>query len=113
MHYVVIIEQAGTNYSAYVPDLPGCVATGATLDETRQAIRATILFHLEGMRAEGLPVPQSTSRADEESILTFVVSEMQFLDAVERGRADARAGRVTEHDTFMTELGALIGQAEQ
>lgn len=64
MQYVVIIEQAEGNYSAYVPDLPGCVATGATVDEVRRAIREAIAFHLDGMRADGLPIPPPLSRAD-------------------------------------------------
>ena len=50
MRYAVVIEQADSNYSAYVPDLPGCVATGASVHETEQAIREAIEFHLEGLR---------------------------------------------------------------
>ncbi|PYQ83686.1 MAG: hypothetical protein DMG02_33320, partial [Acidobacteria bacterium] len=53
MRYAIVIENAGSNYSAYVPDLPGCVATGATLEETEQSIRDAIEFHLEGMREDG------------------------------------------------------------
>ena len=53
MRYAVVIEQADSNYSAYVPDLPGCVATGASVHETEQAIREAIEFHLEGMREDG------------------------------------------------------------
>ncbi|MHC5831362.1 MAG: type II toxin-antitoxin system HicB family antitoxin, partial [Nostoc sp.] len=49
MHYVVVIEKADSNYSAYVPDLPGCVTTGATLEEVKQMIIEAIEFHLEGM----------------------------------------------------------------
>lgn len=48
MRYAVVIENAGSNFSAYVPDLPGCVATGTTLAETETAIREAIAFHLEG-----------------------------------------------------------------
>lgn len=57
MRYAIVIEDAGGNYSAYVPDLPGCVASGATIEETEQAIREAIEFHLEGLRADGNPVP--------------------------------------------------------
>ena len=63
MRYVVI-ESANNNYSAYVPDLPGCVATGATIEETEQAIREAIEFHIEGLREDGAPVPPPTSRVD-------------------------------------------------
>jgi predicted RNase H-like HicB family nuclease len=61
MRYAIVIEKAEGNYSAYLPDLPGCVATGATVTETEAEIRAAIAFHLEGMRDDGLaiPVPQS------------------------------------------------------
>ena len=61
MRYAIVIEKAEGNYGAYVPDLPGCVATGDTVEETRREIREAIAFHLEGMRADGLPIPQATS----------------------------------------------------
>jgi predicted RNase H-like HicB family nuclease len=64
MRYAIVIEKAASNYSAYVPDLPGCVATGATLEETEQQIRQAIKFHLEGLRADHLPVPNASSRVD-------------------------------------------------
>jgi predicted RNase H-like HicB family nuclease len=64
MRYAVVIENAEGNFSAYVPDLPGCVATGATVEETELAIRDAIRFHLEGMREDGVPIPQPTSRVD-------------------------------------------------
>ncbi len=62
MRYAVVIEKAEGNYSAYVPDLPGCVATGATVSEVEDEIRDAIAFHLEGMREDGveLPAPSST-----------------------------------------------------
>jgi len=56
MRYAVIIEQAGGNFSAYVPDLPGCVATGDTREEASANIREAIRFHLEGLRADGYPI---------------------------------------------------------
>lgn len=62
MRYAVVIEPAGANFSAYVPDLPGCVATGSTSQETENTIREAIVFHIEGLRAEGLPVPAPQAR---------------------------------------------------
>ena len=64
MRYAVVIEKAGDNYSAYVPDLPGCIATGATVAETETEIRDAIRFHIEGLREDGLPVPASVSLAE-------------------------------------------------
>jgi len=64
MRYAVVIENAGPNFSAYVPDLPGCVATGATLAETEAAIRAAIEFHLDGLREDGSPVPPPSSTVE-------------------------------------------------
>lgn len=64
MRYAIVIERAEHNYSAYVPDLPGCVATGCTLEETEREIREAIEFHLEGLREDGLPVPTPTSQVD-------------------------------------------------
>jgi len=63
MRYLVIIEKTKTGFSAFSPDLPGCVATGATREETEKNMRDAIAFHLEGMRQEGLesPEPQSIS----------------------------------------------------
>jgi predicted RNase H-like HicB family nuclease len=64
MRYAVVIEKAEGNFSAYVPDLPGCVATGSTVEETEAAIREAIEFHLEGLRADGEPIPEPSSRVD-------------------------------------------------
>ena len=64
MRYAIVIEKAESNYSAYVPDLPGCVATGATLEEVETQIREAIAFHLEGMREDGLPIPPPQSKVD-------------------------------------------------
>lgn len=64
MRYAIVIENAGGNYSAYVPDLPGCIATGGTVEETEQAIREAIEFHLEGMREDGNPIPPPSSRVE-------------------------------------------------
>ena len=64
MRYAVVIEKADGNFSAYVPDLPGCVATGSTIEEAEAAIREAIEFHLEGLRADGAPIPEPSSRVD-------------------------------------------------
>ena len=64
MRYVMIIEPGARNYSAYLPDLPGCVATGQTIDEVRDRMRVAVELHLEGMREDGLPIPQPTTLAD-------------------------------------------------
>ena len=64
MRYAVVIEKADGNYSAYVPDLPGCVATGDTVAAVEVEIRDAIRFHIEGLKADGLPVPAPTSIAD-------------------------------------------------
>ena len=61
MRYAIVIENAGPNYSAYAPDLPGCAATGATVEEVQREIREAIEFHLEGLREDGLPIPSPSS----------------------------------------------------
>ena len=57
-------ERTDNNFSAYVPDLPGCVATGATVAETEAAIREAIAFHIEGMQEDGLPIPAASSQVE-------------------------------------------------
>ena len=64
MRYAVVIEKAEAHYSAYVPDLPGCIATGASLQEVEAEIREAIAFHLDGMREDGLPIPAPTSTVE-------------------------------------------------
>jgi predicted RNase H-like HicB family nuclease len=64
MRYAVVIEKADGNYSAYVPDLPGCVATGDSVEAIEAEIREAIRFHIEGLKADGLPIPAPTSIAD-------------------------------------------------
>jgi predicted RNase H-like HicB family nuclease len=64
MKYAIVIEKTDSNYSAYVPDLPGCVATGTTVDEVEKEIREAIQFHIEGMREDGEPVPVPSSQVD-------------------------------------------------
>ena len=64
MRYAIVIEKAEGNYSGYVPDLPGCVAMGATVQEVEREMREAIRFHIEGLKEDGLPVPQPTSLAE-------------------------------------------------
>jgi predicted RNase H-like HicB family nuclease len=64
MRYAVVIEKAGGNYSAYVPDLPGCVATGPTVKAVEDELREAIRFHVAGLKEDGLAVPEPTSIAD-------------------------------------------------
>ena len=64
MRYAIVIEKAEANYSAYVPDLPGCVATGATVEETEAQIREAIEFHVAGLRDDGLSVPPPSSQVE-------------------------------------------------
>jgi predicted RNase H-like HicB family nuclease len=64
MRYAIVIEKAPLNYAAYVPDLPGCIATGATVAETELLIREAIEFHLEGLKEDGLPIPPPSSQVE-------------------------------------------------
>ena len=64
MRYAIVIEKTQNNYSAYVPDLPGCVATGASLEEVEAHIREAIEFHLDGLREDGTPPPQPSSQVE-------------------------------------------------
>jgi predicted RNase H-like HicB family nuclease len=62
MHkYLVVFERVGDNYSAYSPDVPGCIATGGTRDEVEKNIREAISFHIEGLMHDGLPLPEQVS----------------------------------------------------
>mgnify|MGYP002776991041 CR=1 FL=1 len=64
MRYAIVIERTDTGYSAYVPDLPGCIATGASFAEAELEIRDAVIFHLEGLRADGIDIPPPTSQVD-------------------------------------------------
>jgi predicted RNase H-like HicB family nuclease len=64
MRYAIVIEKGDNNYAAYVPDLPGCVATGGTIEETESQIREAIDLHLRGMCEDGLPIPEPSSSVD-------------------------------------------------
>lgn len=62
--FAVLIERARSNYSAYVPDLPGCVATGVWVPEVEKAIREAIVSHIEGLREDGAAIPEPTTIAE-------------------------------------------------
>ena len=64
MKYLVVVERERNNYSAYVPDLPGCVTTGATRDKVQENIRGAIALHVEGLRADGFPIPEPQTQAE-------------------------------------------------
>lgn len=64
MRYAIVIEKAEKNYAAYVPDLPGCVATGDTVEETEREIKEAIELHIRGMREDGLPIPQPSTQIE-------------------------------------------------
>ena len=80
--YAIVVEKAQSNYSAYVPDLPGCVATGESVEKTKRLLREAIALHLAGLREDGLPVPEPSS----------VVSYVQVPDIDEDFRRKRRAG---------------------
>ncbi|MEQ8952815.1 MAG: type II toxin-antitoxin system HicB family antitoxin [Gammaproteobacteria bacterium] len=63
MKYLIVIEGTDSGFSAFSPDLPGCVSTGTTLEETEKNMRNAISFHIEGLKKEGLEIPQPTSRS--------------------------------------------------
>jgi predicted RNase H-like HicB family nuclease len=64
MNYVVVYEKSGTGWSAYVPDLPGVVTTGASKENVKELIREAIEFHLEGLREDNLPIPEPVASAE-------------------------------------------------
>ncbi len=64
MRYAYLIETSENGFGAFVPDLPGCVAVGETLEETEALIRQAVEFHLEGLRADAASIPEPTTRAD-------------------------------------------------
>ncbi len=63
--YLAVYEHDNDGWSAYIPDLPGCVSTGASRDEAEQGIREAVALHVDGLRAEGLPVPAPSAEAGE------------------------------------------------
>jgi len=64
MRYAMIIERGERNYSAYLPDMPGCIATGKTVAEVKRRMREAVELHLRGLREDNLPIPEPTSMAD-------------------------------------------------
>lgn len=64
MKYSIVIERAGNNYSAYSPDVPGCVATGSNINEVKENLKRALELHLKGLKEDGLPVPESESQVD-------------------------------------------------
>ncbi len=62
--FLVVIEKANGNYSAYAPDLPGCISTGVTVEEAEQNIHEALQMHIQGLLEDNLPIPQSDSRAE-------------------------------------------------
>jgi predicted RNase H-like HicB family nuclease len=64
MRYAIVIEKTRTGYSAFVPDLPGCVATGASQSDVELEMKSAIRFHIDGLMEDGLPVPKATSIAE-------------------------------------------------
>jgi predicted RNase H-like HicB family nuclease len=89
MRYAVVIEKAAHNYSAYVPDLPGCVSTGDTIAETLRSIGEAIELHLEGMQEDGEAIPPPPTRA------AYVSS---YFAAIGRKGGAARAARMTPEE---------------
>ena len=73
MRYAIVIEKAGDKFSGYSPDLPGCVATGATIEETETELLSAIQFHLDGLREDGIAPPPS------ESVVEYVFVPAQSL----------------------------------
>jgi predicted RNase H-like HicB family nuclease len=64
MRYAMIIERGERNFSAYLPDVPGCIVTGKTIEEVKQRMREAIDLHLSGLREDGLPIPEPTSSVE-------------------------------------------------
>jgi predicted RNase H-like HicB family nuclease len=64
MRYAIVIEKAENNYAAYAPDVPGCAATGATIEEVKREIQEALRFHFDGLREDGLPIPKPTAQVD-------------------------------------------------
>jgi predicted RNase H-like HicB family nuclease len=78
MQYAIIIEKGERNYSAYFPDLPGCIATGETLEEVKQRMREALELHLRGMRDDGLPIPEPSLVELSTLLSSFITSDQNF-----------------------------------
>jgi predicted RNase H-like HicB family nuclease len=83
MKYTVLIEKGETSYGAYVPDLPGCVAAGKTVEEVKRLIREAIEFHLEGMLLDGEPVPEATTQSCQ-----VTVNPAKIAASIQKGRTN-------------------------
>ena len=79
MRYAIVIEKAPSNYAAYIPDLPDCIATGATVAETESLIREAIEFHLEGLKEDGLPIPPPSSQVETSTPPPETATTLQHL----------------------------------
>lgn len=88
--FLIVIENAGRNFSAYSPDLPGCVATGATQKETERNMYEAIQLHLAGMREDGEPIPESTTLAEYVVIPAVSGGHVAPSQAVPRARTARR-----------------------
>ena len=64
MRFAIVIENAGPNYSAYVPDLPGCIATGTTIEEVQRQMAEAIEFHIEGLKKAGVSIPEPSTEVE-------------------------------------------------
>ena len=95
MRYAVVIEKGDRNYSAYVPDLPGCVSVDDTQEAVKAEIREAIEFHLEGMREDGSPIPEPSSRAKYGLPRSRVITSRSW-SALTRSIAAARLRRRSE-----------------
>jgi len=94
MDYLIVTERTSTGFSAYAPDLPGCIATGRTIDEVRTRMKEAIEFHVEGLQLEGFPVPVPTSKAF-------------FFDLGQEGnvKSERRAETLYDIKTFAKKVG--------
>ena len=85
--YIVVYERAENNWSAYSPDVPGCMATGKTRDEVEQNFREALALHIEGLKAEGLPVPEPVSETGRVSITAQCAGHRnETVDAKQRNQ---------------------------
>ena len=95
MHrFLIVIENAGRNFSAYSPDLPGCVATGATVEETERRMYEAIQLHLEGMREDGEPIPKSSAFAEYVAVPAPGIGTRAPNPALQRTRQKRRAAEL-------------------
>lgn len=72
MEYLVIIEKTNNNYSAYLPDIPGCIATGSTKKDVLKNLKKALLLYVEGLREDGLPVPEPAAQSDYLSTSNYI-----------------------------------------